>query len=55
MCARTRSAVRWWIGRTKRSIPLRHRNACSTKAGRWDDRTPSAADKRAAGSLVRIT
>ena len=31
MCARTRSAVRWWIGRTNRSIPLRHRNACSTK------------------------
>src|SRR6202140_2475726 len=32
MCARTRSALRWWIGRTFRSMVLSERKARSTLA-----------------------
>src|SRR5216684_8753069 len=37
MCARTRSAVRWWIGRTFRSIVLSERKARSTLAFFFND------------------
>jgi hypothetical protein len=48
MCARTRSAVRWWIGRTFRSIVLSERNARSTLASDLRRRHRGADDVEAA-------
>ena len=53
--ARTRSAVRWWIGRSRRLTVSSERNACSTQVKALQFRAQSAAVISASGREVRMT